>query len=66
MIKRTFKMTIKVDEKKLKKNYPNFDINYSSVEDFINRAILNLQVCNVKEFGYGIKIEKEVIQNEKI
>ena len=51
MIKRTFKMTIEVDEEKLKKNYPNFDINYSSVEDFIDSTAIVSSVDNYKKVG---------------
>ncbi len=62
MIKRTFKMIIEVDEEKLKKNYPNYNMNYLSVEGFIDATILATQVDNYKEIGYRIKIEKEVIK----
>lgn len=58
-IKRKFKITIEVDEVEIRANYPNFDINYSSVEDFIDRTLLNLQVGNIGEFGYSMRIESE-------
>lgn len=57
-------MIIEVDEKKLKKNYPNFTINYSSVGNFIDATVLATQVDNFEEVGYKIKIEKEVINDE--
>ena len=59
IIKREFKVTIEVDEVEVKACYPNFDINYSSVEDFIDRTLLNLQITDLKRFGYKMKIESE-------
>ena len=59
-IKRKFKLIIEIDEEKLKKEYPNFDINYLTIREFIDMAILETQVDNLKEIEYKIIIEKEV------
>ena len=58
-IKRKFNLIIEIDEEKLKKEYPNFDINYPTIKEFIDMAILETQVDNLKEIGYRIILEKE-------
>ena len=58
MIRREFKLIIEIDEEKLKKNYPNFDVNYSTIEEFIDRTILDTQDDKFEKIGYRIIIEK--------
>tara|TARA_R110000751_G_scaffold16235_3_gene51615 strand:- start:1491 stop:1697 length:207 start_codon:yes stop_codon:yes gene_type:complete len=54
---------IRVDEKNISKLYPNYQINYDSVEDFMLMVIRNMEtpteydgkpINHLKDFGYEV------------
>ncbi len=65
-MKKKFMVEIEVDEKNIEKKYPNYNINFSSpnnfiahlVEDFIYDADINMSVNGLKKWGYSKKIKE--------
>ena len=51
-----YEFTVTVDEKKLRATYPNFDINYSTVQEFVDT--LSDIDNNLKAYGVTIKTTK--------
>jgi|WetSurSiteA1Bulk_404760.scaffolds.fasta_scaffold448161_1 hypothetical protein len=57
MKKKSFQLDIRVDEKTLKENYPNYKFNFSNTDEFIEFLIANiLQEEGTEDYGFSITI----------
>lgn len=62
--KRSFIVTIEVDEEKLKQKYPNYRLNYDNTDQFINAVANDIRFIagtdmskdGMEQWGYSIKI----------
>lgn len=62
-MKKRFIIEIEVDEKKLPKKYPNFQFNYSDINEFIQTEALvsaSTDSDSWKRCGYRKRLVKEV------
>lgn len=65
-IKKTFIVTIEVDEEAVKQKYPNYRSNYDKTEQFIKAvandirfiAGVNMSKEGMKQWGYSIKVKE--------
>jgi hypothetical protein len=56
-MKKRFMVEIEVDEKNISKKYPNYSINWSKPEEFINHLMKDfVSDSNMKKWGYSKKI----------
>jgi hypothetical protein len=53
---KSFVMDIRVNENKLKKNYPNYKLNFSNTDEFIKFLLANIMGENSSKNGYSISI----------
>lgn len=57
-MKRTFKIEIEVDEKKVREQYPNFRSNFTSTKSFIDFLLASIPQQKTNEFGYTLKVKR--------
>ena len=59
MIKR-FIIAIQVDERNIRRKYPNFQFNWRSPKEFITYLKNSMEDRELRKFGYRVTVESEV------